>query len=199
MPTLKDSFCPDEWVSATRSLVDMYSTASKTNRAGLKLVMSIGLPAAVGLILGFLFTPGLLPSSAGGFAKGILPFAGILAGFVVTLMLVTGRTDKADKLDFEDAQEFRDKVIYLLWSQALTLLSHMGTAIVAIIVLIADAGSSNWALWVTVPILFAALTVSLTRTLLLPLQIFELHRFVLDMTIAEKEQEVNDTASRLHK
>ncbi|MOA25924.1 hypothetical protein D3C78_1466800 [compost metagenome] len=116
---------------------------------------------------------------------------------MVTLMLFTGRTSGTNGLTVEQAPEYVEKITYLLFSQALTLVIHI-LCILACLAWLAvySIGASG----LPATILFSACTglmlLSMIRTLLLPFQIYEVHEFELSAMVDEKKREFRATLDR---
>ncbi|WP_185761820.1 hypothetical protein [Xanthomonas phaseoli] len=143
--------------------------------------------AAILLIAGFLLTWALVPTApdlkkegvASGLlavAAGALAYAAILIGFVVNLMLFSGRLENPDSYSPEQLDVMVPRLRYLLYSQMVTLFAAIGLSAMTLLgslVVAAEVGRVALS-----PILllsggFAFLCV--VRTALLPLQIYELH------------------------
>lgn len=183
---LKDLLIPDEWQSAPALIRSMVSVVGETSHAVTKHIAGMLLPFFLGFLIGS-YLPLIDTVEAGKLVRGILTVAGILAGFMVTLMVFTGRTEKTDLLDYESAKKYRNKVIYLLWSQTLTLFANVATVIAAIIWFYVTTICDDSQVLVTLTsTLFGFLAIALSRSILLPLQIFELHQFTLDFMVEEK-------------
>jgi hypothetical protein len=83
--------------------------------------------------------------------------------------------------------------MYLLGSQATTLVTHIFTAIIAVFWFFWKSSSFPLVgLQYIGAFLIGMLFVSLFRALLLPFQIAELHKFSLDVMLAEKEKAIKE-------
>jgi len=189
---MKDLLIPDEWQSLPALLRQILGIVGKTSHAYLKMLVGFALPFAAGSALGLYAIP-MTPSTSEALIRGVLSFAGLLSGFMVTLMLFTGRTEKTDSLSLEAAREYRDKVIYLLWSQTQTLVFSLTTALMSVLWMLAESRSNSLMLEILTVGLFGFLAVALVRTVLLPLQIFDLHQFALNMMVSEKADALRKT------
>ena len=186
---------PDEWQSAHAAMRDMQANASKTAHPHIKNLVSFVVPFATGTYLGGK-TYVLINES---FQLAVLTFVGILTGFVVTLMLFTGRQNGMESLSLENAKQFKDKVIYLLWSQSATLTTYLLTAITALVWLAVvgddpsfkDEAVGNWAQMILGSISIGFLLLAIVRTILLPYQIYELHNYSLSLLVHDKEKELD--------
>lgn len=184
---------PDEWLAALDSRKSLIEVSSSTSYGKTKQFISIFIPALIGAILGYY----ILDYIDQNFVSSVMNAAGILAGFVITLMLFTGRVFGTESLDYESAVIYQDKITYLLWSQLTTffsLLITVGTSILWAIVS-NDVGkdSSNFWPYIVNIILISFMTLSALRTFLLPFQIYELHKFSLDQLVKQKRDEVNSS------
>ena len=125
-------------------------------------------------------------------SAGVLAFSAIVIGFVVSLILQTGRVEQNVSLSLEQFQEYTDKLRYLIHSQIVTLMSCLlltGTLLLWCMLLAAGAVHQTI---IGIGILCGGLLlISLLRTFLLPLQIYDLHDFALDQAETAKREQVN--------
>ncbi|MEP9827821.1 hypothetical protein, partial [Staphylococcus aureus] len=63
---------------------------------------------------------------------GVIALGSLLAGFMVTLMLFTGRIENANALTLEELTAYTDRIKFLLSSQAQTLFASVLSAAFAI-------------------------------------------------------------------
>ena len=191
---LRDFIIPDEVQSASAAATGMLGIVTRTSHFWLKQCFAAILPVALGFGLGWLLSGALAgreESIIRGVVAAVLTLASVLAGFMVTLMLFTGRTTGASSLPFEQAEEYVAKVKYLLFSQAVTPIVHLLLIAFCIAWLIADAVGA--ALLIDKILLGASsgvLLLALIRTLLLPFQIYEIHEFELDSMVDEKKDNI---------
>jgi hypothetical protein len=140
----------------------------------------------VGAGLGYFLNEFLSPNAA----LAILTVSGVLAGFVVTMMLFTGKVDGAQSLNLEQAVDYRRKVVYLLWSQITSLGCYLLTIVASILWLaFKEIESLSSGLPFISAVMIGFVSVSLARTFLLPYQIFELHNFSLNSLVEKKKSE----------
>ncbi|MNR26819.1 hypothetical protein D3C85_1440550 [compost metagenome] len=121
---------------------------------------------------------------------GIMTFISVLAGFMVTLMLFTGRSGGAKQLTVDQAPLYVEKITYLLFSQAVTLAVHIVCILGCLAWLIVQSHGDGalmgqWLFVATIGLLL----LSMFRTLLLPFQIYEVHHFELTAMVEEKNEE----------
>jgi hypothetical protein len=192
--TIKDWIVPDEVQSASAAAAGLFSVASRTSHFWLKQFVGLVVPFGLGMSLAVLLVDRLLQPEEMESIKqvmvGMLTFVSVLAGFMVTLMLFTGRTQGSSLLSEREARPYVDKVTYLLFAQAITLALHIGCAAICLVWMLldaVDAGSAamTWLFYVA----FGLLVSSMARSLLLPLQIYELHQFELQAFLDQKHQE----------
>lgn len=150
---------------------------------------------ALGAIPGALCTESALKLSEGASAAvfgGLLAFSGVLAGFLVTLMLFAGRLGTTQSLSLEAVRKYGSRLRYLLVSQAVTLVYVMCLAVLSVCYLVV---SFSGALVVIHSLLLALLggcfVSGVGRSVLLPIQIFELHDAYLSDELAAKANEAN--------
>ncbi len=192
---MRDIFVPDEWQTIPELARQISAIVGQTSHAKFKQIVGFLAPFLVGASLAYISTP--LDLAAGAVVvRGALTLSGVLAGFMVTLMLFTGRAEKTDSLSLEAAQEYRGKVFYLLWSQTQTLVLSVITAMLALLWLFVAGTKVNFLIDGVTVALFGFLCVSFLRVFLLPFQIFDMHKFALDRMVDEKRLEENKLARK---
>lgn len=201
----RDYIIPDEVQSAHAAAADMLFVARQTSHFWLKQLFAFAIPLLVGVGFGLLFIElscgGINQNGLGSVFKDvvtvIMTLASVLAGFMVTLMLFTGRTSGSNELTVDDAPVYVAKISYLLFSQSLTLIIHVGCVASGLIWLILNSIPVDVSVINTVFCLvlgFACL--SLARTLLLPFQIYEVHHFELSAMVNEKNKKFREELKR---
>lgn len=181
---------PDDWISAWRVFAQMRSIASRTRHAKTKHVVGVGLPFLIGAIGGFPFRDSISVD----FIQGYLTVLGVLAGFVVTLMLFTGSGEGTDVLNHHSAERYAEKILYLLFSQTVTLICYLVAIALGACWLFsnkAPAAAHHPAYHAIAPFVLGAGVLALVRTMLLPAQIYERHEFVMSALIDRKREEHN--------
>jgi hypothetical protein len=121
----------------------------------------------------------------------LLAFAGLIIGFVANLMLFTGKLESASILSLEELQAYVERLKGLLHSQALTLVSSSVLAVLCITTMIICSTS----LLIISKAIIIAITLAYAvhaglRSLILPLQIFELHTAWLNDLVEQKARDV---------
>jgi len=181
-----DYLIPDEIQSAQAAAADMLAVATQTSHFWFKQLFAMLIPILLGIMCGWLLVKyaGTEQPADGGIFKDVviaaMTLASVLAGFMVTLMLFTGRTSGANEVSIDDTQDYIAKICYLLFSQALTLIIHVcsvvfGLAWLALFSVSAATAITNAIFCITL----GFMCLSLARTLLLPFQIYEVHHFEL--------------------
>ncbi|MBN5051130.1 hypothetical protein JY456_12255 [Stenotrophomonas maltophilia] len=154
---------------------------------------------ALGSVPGALCTESALRLSEGAAAAvfgGILAFSGVLAGFLVTLMLFAGRLGTTQSLSLEDMRDYGSRLRYLLVSQAVTLAYVMGLAVLSVCYLIFSfAGAPVLVHSILLALLGGCFASGVGRSVLLPIQIFELHDAYLLDELAAKASDTNNRYS----
>lgn len=185
MRQLKD-YIPDEWQSAGSAAVAMRLLVTSTSHAIPKVALGVFLP----WLLGSAFSVIVNPSVSGDFVTAAITTLGIMAGFVMSLMLFTGRISGADSLSFEEAIEFRRRVLYLLWSQNITLAVYALTLLLGVVwFLFVSTGVESVSGGVITALFLGGLTTCFLRSALLPYQLYDMHSFSLRMLVDSKEKE----------
>lgn len=201
---LKDYFVSDEIQSALDAGQQMFGVVTQTSYFWLKQAIAILTP----ILIGYLISQCLINSfiltttkeqlhsliSAVGSSMAVIT---VLAGFTVTLMLFTGRASSTKSLTADTAQAYVDKVTYLLFSQALTLLLHVISVLACLTwIFIQSLQDDQLASPAVLSLTAGLVLLSLLRTLLLPLQIFDVHQFELRGMVDEKIQEFQESIKK---
>lgn len=182
---IKGVLWPDEWLSAIEAGQDLLSASRETAHSYVKTLIAILLPILIGgagfyLVELYVFNvAGLITDDV---VRALMTVVAILAGFMITTILFTGRPNGLSALNSHELREVRGKISYLVFSQCLTLASHVVTAIVCIMVMAVYEDTPRWA----GAAIAGLLTNSLIRSAVLPLQIWEVHAFSLDVEISER-------------
>lgn len=180
------------WLQVVRSMGAFRSPSVDEARRNILwsvLVFGCGaIPAALASSLVMGFSEGALAAIFG----GVLAFSGLLVGFLVTLMLFTGRLGTTHALDVEALRGYGARLRYLLVSQAVTLAFALAVAVLCLVYLVVYfCGLPTLFHSVTLAALGGSLSQSVVRATLLPVQIFELHDAHLADELAEKIEESN--------
>lgn len=188
---------PHEWRAAAQVLKILRQRAAGYRERAAQLFVSLAVPGIAGAVVARIALPRALASQGAtdtliSLSAGVLAFTAIVIGFVVTLMLQTGRIEQHATLSFEQFKLYTDKLRYMLHSQIVTLVASLlltGTLILWCILLAAEANTDTL-IWVGA--LCGGLgMVTMLRTFLLPLQIYDLHDFGLEEAKNVKRDQVN--------
>lgn len=184
----KGILLPDEWLSAISAGGDLLSVSKGTANGIFKLITSVVLPFFFGSSAFYCFDYYIadLSSKIGADAlKSVVTVVAILAGFMITTILFTGRPNGLSSLNSHELRAVREKISYLVLSQCITLACHIACALFSLC-LIAFYGKSlsipSWSSF----LLAGFVALSVTRSAVLPLQIWEVHAFSIDVEISEK-------------
>lgn len=188
------SHLPDEIAAAGATLKASYRAAAPLRGMRSRyvffylLIFGIGVAGALGLA----HVGALSPKSSDTWRIGITVLS-VLTGFMITTMLFTGKTEVAKLLTLEQLRSFTDKSNHLLVSQFATLLIHIA-GLVCIGLLTVLASSAPAVSETLIPVAGGFFALSFFRSVLIPVQIIELHRFVHAAMLADKRAEVNNVA-----
>jgi hypothetical protein len=152
---------------------------------------------AVGCWIGLgLYQAGLADSSSMNLWQALLTVLSVLSGFMITAMLFTGAADIGKSLSFEQLKTFCQKSNHLLISQLCTLASNfIGLLLIGLILAI---GPKNWPYTESLVVFaFGFIFISVFRSLLVPVQIIELHRFAHAAVLEEKRVEEENKATEI--
>jgi len=191
---VRDWLLPDEVQSAATAGAEMLRVVTQTSNFWIKQTVAAVVPISLGAALGYWLSEGGAQGAQAVALKdimtGIMTFISVLAGFMVTLMLFTGRSGGAKLLSVDQAPLYVEKITYLLFSQAVTLAVHIVCILACLIWLIVQSHGQAMVLgqWLFV-ISIGLLILSMFRTLLLPFQIYEVHHFELTAMVEEKNEE----------
>lgn len=173
---------PHDIKSAFATLKNLRAHVGRHQEARTQVLFACAL-----LVVGSLLTWCLIPavpdvakdgvgSSLLAVAAGALAYAAILIGFVVNLMLFSGRIENPESYSPEELGIIIPRLRYLLYSQMVTLFAAIGLSAMTLLgSLVVAAGIERLAIG---PILFLSggfAFLCIVRTALLPLQIYELH------------------------
>ncbi len=179
---------PEEWQSAWAASRDLNARMHRHGVSTFKHAWFVAIPFVVGAGIGYIGADEI----SSWLARSALTLAGIFAGFTVTLILFTGRAEKTDGLVLEALEDYIAKVEYLLWSQIRTLNAFVLLALCCILWIVVDGSSIGAAVreWSSAA-LVGALALSMSRLMLLPYQIYEVHRFVLLSTLEANRRAIS--------
>jgi hypothetical protein len=151
MMKIRGVLWPDEWLSAMGAGNDLLSASRKTANGVLKIFLSLFFPLAVGGSIFFVtdrYIIGLSEKVDEDVLRAVVTVVAILAGFMITTILFTGRPNGLSSLTSHELRDVRDKVSYLVLSQCLTLASHMGCVLFCLICIGVFDDSMKSSVWV---------------------------------------------------
>ncbi|GAB3335392.1 hypothetical protein [Marilutibacter aestuarii] len=136
-------------------------------------------------------------SMVGTFIGAILAFSALEVGFIVALMLFTGTVGNMGALTLEQLKAHTVRIKYLLISQTITLSTALLVTVFCIFWLVAFTLELPELIGdVAAGIIGGFMLITLARTALLPLQIFELHSATLSDEMIIKAEETRNKYRR---
>ncbi|HHA2559739.1 TPA: hypothetical protein ACOEOH_001253 [Stenotrophomonas maltophilia] len=186
---LFDKFLPDDLLAAVRTIKSAASEAAPSPGVWIRYAIFYGVVFALGVLAGHLLQHfGVMSSASADGWKMATTLLTIVTGFMITTMLFTGKVEAAKSLNSIQIERFTKKSNHLLFSQWITLINHIASLLgVAAILALGDAQPeiSYWLVCGVVGLFF----LSFLRSMLIPVQIIELHRFVHAALVREKQEE----------
>lgn len=180
---------PPEIEAAKQTLVAAYRDSMPTRRAWLSRVLLYSVTLALGTLVGWaLVAFGLVSPTSTDFWRGALTAISVLSGFMVTTMIFTGKIEAAKSLSATELREVASKVTHLLLYQFGTLANHL-VCLVAMFFTPSFAARLPTAAESVAAISLAFFFVSIIRSIFVPLQIIEIHRFTHAALIRDKRAE----------
>lgn len=151
-------------------------------------LLAIG--AAAGLTLVYF---GIVSATDKDFWRAGLTAISVLSGFMVASMVFTGKIEAAKSLSLSELRDVTSKANYLLLYQIGTLANHL---ICLSLMLLVPSLAAKWPISGSpIAILCLALFfVSIVRSILIPIQIIELHRFTHAALLRDKRDEAKSQA-----
>lgn len=137
---------------------------------------------------------GVVAASDKDFWRAALTAISVLSGFMITTMVFTGKIEAAKSLSLSELRDVASKVNYLLLYQIGTLANHLACLSLMLLV---PALTAKWPIvGSSVAILCLGLFfVSIVRSLFIPIQIIELHRFTHAALLRDKRDEATTNAA----
>lgn len=188
---------PHDWKSAWSTFSALHADVREHGDKISSFLLSLLLPFAIGVGISLYLLPDALADIPNdketivSAASGILAFTGILVGFLVTLILFTGRLSYPDNTRIEELQFYVDRTRYLLYSQTVTLFAAILATALVIVWCVLVTGEANKTTLLVIGHTIGGFTcVSLIRTLLLPLQIYEMHISWMDAMLEARREAI---------
>ncbi|MGN0863988.1 MAG: hypothetical protein ACI4N1_11820, partial [Stenotrophomonas koreensis] len=184
-----DKLLPDDFVSAIRTVKAAACEAAPTWWVWARYTVFYGLIFAAGFATGHMLQrTDLISSEAHDGWKMAITLLTIASGFMITTMLFTGKVEAAKSLNSVQIEVFTKKSNHLLFSQWLTLLTHIASLLGVAVIVGLSPQHPTAAHWV-VSTVVGSFFLSFIRSMLIPIQIIELHRFVHAALLREKQDE----------
>lgn len=157
--------------------------ASHSNFAYLAFNVTIFLIGAfLSIFLSSLVDEGLL--------NALISFSGVIMGFVIMSMFVSGRSPFAAKLTYEQTLLYVLKTKYILLSQISTLISLFLCVVFCFLAILSIKTKLPIDKGVVMFFVAGFFFLGCYRMLILPFQIYDIHSFALDNLVSESEDEV---------
>ncbi len=183
---------PEEWTaswSALRAMGGLTAGVGFSCRHFVALVVPLALGGWVGWCIAPAFAVTQRENTLFALLAGVIALGSLLAGFMVTLMLFTGRIENANALTLEELYAYTERIKFLLSSQAQTLFASVLSAAFAIAWLCFYALQlDELAQRIVGAGCFGFTLVSLLRCVLVPLQIYEIHEATLDDAVEDRRK-----------
>lgn len=185
---------PVEWRTLL-SMLNAWEAESARFEILRRFALGFVFPFLLGSVPSYFFMSRLLGASEQlllALMAAFIAFGGIVAGFVVTLMLFTGRIDNSESMSYEAAKGFSVRLKFLLASQAATLFASLMLCFASSVwIIVRGMNLNHWVIEIFWVFVFGFMMLCLVRMLALPMQIFEMHESWLDALLESKEDEVN--------
>lgn len=180
---------PPEVEAARQTLAATCKDAMPTRKAWLSRVLLYVVILAIGAVVGSAaIASGVVSPADKEFWRAGMTAIAVLSGFMVATMVFTGKIEAGKSLSITEFREVARKISYLLLYQFVTLANHF-TCLFAMFM--TPAIASHWpeyagTMGVVCLTLFFA---SIARSVFIPLQIIELHRFTHAAMMRDKSEE----------
>lgn len=188
---------PPEVESALQTLTASRKDALPTKdvRMGRLVVyaVSFAIGAAIGAALVYF---GIVRAGDKDFWRAALTAISVLSGFMVTTMVFTGKIEAAKSLSLTELRVVAGKSNYLLLYQIGTLANHL--ACLSLMLLVPSLATKMPAYGSVIAVgCLALFFVSILRSVFIPIQIMELHRFTHAALLRDKRDETEKEAGKL--
>jgi len=186
---LSDKLIPDDLLAAARTVMGAAREAAPSLGVWLRYTVFYGMVLVLGAAAGHLLQrAGVVSAASTDGWKTATTLLTIVTGFMITTMLFTGKVEAAKSLNSVQLEMFTRKSNHLLFSQWVTLINHIFSLLgVALILALGDShpAFSHWVICAVTGLF----PLSFLRSMLIPIQIIELHRFVHAALLREKQDE----------
>ncbi|WP_329763744.1 hypothetical protein [Stenotrophomonas geniculata] len=186
---LFDKFLPDDLLAAVRTIKIAAAEAAPSPGVWIRYGCFYGAIFVVGAVVGHLFQrAGVMSSASVDGWKMATTLLTIVTGFMITTMLFTGKVEAAKSLNSVQMEKFTKKSNHLLFSQWITLINHIASLLGVAVILAIGESQPKLSYWIVCGVV-GLFFLSFLRSMLIPIQIIELHRFVHAALLREKQDE----------
>ena len=180
---------PPEIDSAKQTLVAACNDAMPTKLARLNRVLLYLVTFLLGVAMAtVLISSGIVSPTDKELWRAGLTALSVLSGFMIATMVFTGKIEVAKSLSVTELRDVTSKATHLLLYQFGTLVNHLvclsGMFVVPSVALRWPVAADSVAV-----VCLALFVVSIVRSIFLPLQIIELHRFTHAALLRDKRDE----------
>ncbi|WP_146092717.1 hypothetical protein [Xanthomonas arboricola] len=148
----------------------------------------------IGTVSGFLFISyGLIKPEVGDFWRAGATALSVLSGFMIATMVFTGKIEAAKSLSLSELRIVSGKINYLLLYQLGTLINHLLSILLMLVVPLVGV-QSYWGGIMVGTLCCSFFFVSISRSMLIPIQVIEIHRFTHAALLRDKKNEVSSAA-----
>jgi hypothetical protein len=180
---------PPEIESARQTLVAACNDAMPTKRARLNRVLLYLVTFLLGIGIGTALVSYevVMPADKELWRAGLTALS-VLSGFMVATMVFTGKIEAAKSLSVTELRDVASKATHLLLYQFGTLVNHL---VCLSGMFVAPSVAIRWLVAAdsVAVVCLALFFVSIVRSIFLPLQIIELHRFTHAALLRDKREE----------
>ncbi|MBN8224683.1 MAG: hypothetical protein J0L89_07690 [Xanthomonadales bacterium] len=188
---------PPEIEAAKQTLSAACKDAMPTRRTRLNRVLLYVLILALGTLVGsILVSLGIVSPIDKEFWRAGMTTVAVLSGFMITTMIFTGKIEAAKSLSVTELREVTTKVTHLLLYQFGTLGNHL---LCLFAMFVAPSLATRWPIAgdsITIACL-SLFFVSIIRSIFVPMQIIELHRFTHAALLRDKRDEAKKDAEKM--
>jgi hypothetical protein len=188
---------PPEIEAARQTLSAAYKDSLPTRGAWVSRILLYLITLGVGVVVAWvLVSLGVVSPKSSDFWRGALTAISVLAGFMVTTMVFTGKIEAAKNLSATELREVAAKVTHLLLYQFGTLTNHL-VCLMALFFTPFVAAAWPRGSTIMASISLALFFVSIIRSMFIPLQIIEIHRFTHAALMRDKRDEAKRESARM--
>ena len=180
---------PPEIEAARQTLVAACRDAMPNRRVRLSRVLLYLVTLLLGMVIGTtLVSLNIVSPTDKEFWRAGMTAISVLSGFMVATMVFTGKIEAAKSLSVTELREVAAKLTHLLLYQFCTLGNHL-VCLFAMFVTPSIAARWSVAAESVAGVCLALFIVSIVRSIFIPLQIIEIHRFTHAALLRDKRDE----------